>query len=533
MDKVSAKNQILNGNTVLGIELGSTRIKGVLLDRNHEMLAQGGFSWENRLENGIWTYHLEEVWQGLQSCFAELKANVKKDYDVELENIGAIGISAMMHGYLVFDEENRLLAPFRTWRNTMTDEAVSVLVKEFDYQIPQRWSIAHLYQSVLEDHTYLKDVRYMTTLAGYVHWMLTGEKVLGADDASGMFPIDIDTKDFDEGMLDKFDALVAKKSYPWKLKEILPKVLLAGEPAGVLTEEGAKLLDPAGGLKAGIPLCPPEGDGGTGMVATNSVKVRTGNVSAGTSVFSMIVLEKKLSRVYPEIDLVTTPDGNLVAMVHCNNCTSDLNSWVAIFKDFCDTFGVAMDMDTLYGGLYRKALEGDKDCGGLLAYNYFSGEHITHFSEGRPLFVREQNCKFDLANFMRTHLYTSLGAMKVGNDLLVENEGVKVERIYGHGGLFKTEGVGQKMMAAALNTPVSVMESAGEGGAWGIAVLAAYMQWKEEKEQLSDYLANKVFADAKSTTIAPDPEDVAGFQVFIERYKKGLAIERAAVENLK
>lgn len=533
MDKVSAKNQILNGNTVLGIELGSTRIKGVLLDRNHEMLAQGGFSWENRLENGIWTYHLDEVWQGLQSCFAELKANVKKDYDVELDNIGAIGISAMMHGYLVFDEENRLLAPFRTWRNTMTDKAVSVLVKEFDYQIPQRWSIAHLYQSVLEDYTYLKDVRYMTTLAGYVHWMLTGEKVLGADDASGMFPIDIDTKDFDEKMLDKFDALVAKKSYPWKLKEILPKVLLAGEPAGVLTEEGAKLLDPAGGLKAGIPLCPPEGDGGTGMVATNSVKVRTGNVSAGTSVFSMIVLEKKLSRVYPEIDLVTTPDGNLVAMVHCNNCTSDLNSWVAIFKDFCDTFGVAMDMDTLYGGLYRKALEGDKDCGGLLAYNYFSGEHITHFSEGRPLFVREQNCKFDLANFMRTHLYTSLGAMKVGNDLLVENEGVKVDRIYGHGGLFKTEGVGQKMMAAALNTPVSVMESAGEGGAWGIAVLAAYMQWKEEKEQLSDYLANKVFADAKSTTIAPDPEDVAGFQVFIERYKKGLAIERAAVENLK
>lgn len=533
MDNISAKNNILNGNTVLGIELGSTRIKGVLLDRNHKMLAQGGFSWENRLENGIWTYHLDEVWQGLQSCFAELKANVKKDYDVELENIGAIGISAMMHGYLVFDEENRLLAPFRTWRNTMTDEAVSVLVKEFDYQIPQRWSIAHLYQSVLEDHTYLKNVRYMATLAGYVHWMLTGEKVLGADDASGMFPIDIDTKDFDEGMLKKFDALVADKSYPWKLKQILPKVLLAGETAGVLTEEGAKLLDPTGGLKAGIPLCPPEGDGGTGMVATNSVKVRTGNVSAGTSVFSMIVLEKKLSRVYPEIDLVTTPDGNLVAMVHCNNCTSDLNSWVAIFKDFCDTFGVAMDMDTLYGGLYRKALEGDKDCGGLLAYNYFSGEHITHFSEGRPLFVREPNSIFNLANFMRTHLYTSLGAMKVGNDLLVENEGVTVECIYGHGGLFKTEGVGQKMMAAALNTPVSVMESAGEGGAWGIAVLAAYMQWKEEKEQLSDYLANKVFADAKSTTIAPDPEDVAGFQVFIERYKKGLAIEQAAVENLK
>lgn len=533
MDKMTAKNLILEGKTVLGIELGSTRIKGVLLDNNHEMLAQGGFSWENRLENGIWTYHMDEVWSGLQACFADLKANVKKEYDVELTNIGAIGISAMMHGYLVFNENNELLAPFRTWRNTMTDEAVKILVKEFDYQIPQRWSIAHLYQSILDDHDYIKDIRYMSTLAGYVHWMLTGEKVLGADDASGMFPIDIDTKDFDAGMLEKFDALVADKGYPWKLKEILPKVLLAGESAGTLTEKGAKLLDPTGGLKSGIPLCPPEGDGGTGMVATNSVKVRTGNVSAGTSVFSMIVLEKKLSKVYPEIDLVTTPDGSLVAMVHCNNCTSDLNAWVAVFKEFCDTFGVEMDMDTLYGGLYRKALEGDKDCGGLLAYNYFSGEHITHFSEGRPLFVREQNCKFTLANFMRTHLCTSLGAIKVGNDLLVENEGVKVDCIYGHGGLFKTEGVGQRIMAAALNTSVSVMKSAGEGGAWGIAVLAAYMQWKEENESLSDYLENKVFADAESTTLAPDPEDVAGFQVFIERYKAGLAIERAAVESLK
>ena len=533
MDKQSAKISILEGKTVLGIELGSTRIKGVLLDHNHEMLAQGGFSWENRLENGIWTYHMDEVWTGLRACFAELKENVKKEYDVELNNIGAIGISAMMHGYLVFDEKNELLAPFRTWRNTMTDEAVKVLVKEFDYQIPQRWSIAHLYQSVLDDHEYIKDIKYMTTLSGYVHWMLTGEKVLGVDDASGMFPIDIDTKDFDEGMLGKFDALVAGKNYPWKLKEILPKVMVAGESAGVLSEEGAKLLDPTGGLQAGIPLCPPEGDGGTGMVATNSVKVRTGNVSAGTSVFAMIVLEKKLSKVYPEIDLVTTPDGNLVAMVHCNNCTSDLNAWISVFKEFCDTFGVEMDMDTLFGGLYRKALEGDKDCGGLLAYNYFSGEHITHFSEGRPLFVREQNCKFNLANFMRTHLCTSLGGIKVGNDLLVENEGVKVDCIYGHGGLFKTEGVGQKIMAAALNTSVSVMKSAGEGGAWGIAVLAAYMQWKESNESLSDYLNNKVFADAESTTIAPDPEDVAGFQVFIERYKAGLAIERAAVESLK
>lgn len=532
VNRETARNKIQSGKTALGIELGSTRIKAVLLDEQHQMLAQGGFSWENRLENGIWTYHMDEVWTGLQLCFSELKANVKKDYDMELTEIGVIGISAMMHGYLVFDEKNELLAPFRTWRNTMTDEAVKILVKEFDYQIPQRWSIAHLYQSILDDHKYIKDIRYMTTLAGYVHWMLTGEKVLGADDASGMFPIDIDIKDYDAEMLNKFDMLVEKKEYPWKLKGILPKVLLAGETAGFLTEAGAKLLDPTGALKAGIPLCPPEGDGGTGMVATNSVKVRTGNVSAGTSVFSMIVLEKKLSKVYPEIDLVTTPDGNLVAMVHCNNCTSDLNAWMQIFKEFCDTFGIEMDMNTLFGGLYRKALEGDKDCGGLLAYNYFSGEHITHFSEGRPLFVREQNCKFNLANFMRTHLCTALGAIKLGNDLLVENEGVKVDCIYGHGGFFKTEGVGQKIMAAALNTSVSVMKSAGEGGAWGIAVLAAYMKWKEKEETLSEYLESKVFAGAESTTIAPDPEDVEGFQKFIERYKEGLAIERAAVESL-
>ena len=519
--------------TYLGIEFGSTRIKAILIDENNAVIASGAHDWENRLENGIWTYSLEDIRLGLQDAYAKLAADFEVAYGEKLTTLGGIGFSAMMHGYMAFNKEGELLVPFRTWRNTMTDEAVKILVKEFDYQIPQRWSIAHLYQSVLENHEYIKDINFMTTLAGYVHWMLTGEKVLGADDASGMFPIDIDTKDFDAGMLDKFDGLVADQGYPWKLKEILPKVLVAGESAGILTEAGAKLLDPSGGLKAGIPLCPPEGDGGTGMVATNSVKVRTGNVSAGTSVFSMIVLEKKLSKVYPEIDLVTTPDGNLVAMVHCNNCTSDLNAWISVFKEFCDTFGVEMDMDTLYGGLYRKALEGDKDCGGLLAYNYFSGEHITHFTEGRPLFVREQNCKFNLANFMRTHLCTSLGAMKVGNDLLVENEGVKVDCIYGHGGLFKTEGVGQKMMAAALNTSVSVMKSAGEGGAWGIAVLAAYMQWKEAAESLSDYLEHKVFVNAESTTIAPDPEDVAGFQVFIERYKAGLAIERAAVENLK
>ena len=524
---------ITEGKTVLGIELGSTRIKGVLLDDKNQMLASGGHTWENRLENGVWTYHLEDVWTGLQACFADLKRNVKDTYDVELQTIGAMGISAMMHGYLVFDENDKLLVPFRTWRNTMTEPATIELMELFNHQIPQRWSVAHLYQSILDGMDHVKDIRYMTTLSGYVHWMLTGEKVLGVDDASGMFPIDTETKTYYKDMLEKFDAKVADKNYSWKIEEILPKVLVAGEVAGALTEAGARLLDPSGALKAGVPMCPPAGDAGTGMVATNSVKVRTGNVSAGTSVFSMIVLEKKLSKVYPEIDIVTTPEGNSVAMVHCNNCTSDLNAWVNLFKEFCDTFGVEMDMDTLYGGLYRKALEGDMDCGGLLAYNYFSGEHITHFEEGRPLFVREQNAKFTLANFMRAHLFTSLGAIKVGNDLLIENEGVKVDSIWGHGGLFKTEGVGQRILAAALNTPVSVMKTASEGGAWGIAVLAAYMLQKGNGEALCDYLQNKIFAGAESVTLQPDASDVEGFQVFIERYKSGLVIERAAVDSLK
>ncbi len=524
---------IQSGKTVLGIEFGSTRIKGVLLTEDNELLATGGHSWENRLENGIWTYSLDDIWNGLQDCYADLRKNVKDTYDVELETIGAIGVSAMMHGYLAFNADNELLVPFRTWRNTMTEPATIELMELFGHQIPQRWSIAHLYQAILNGEEHVKDITFFTTLAGYVHWMLTGEKVLGVDDASGMFPIDSETKTYYTDMLEKFDQKIADKNFPWKITKILPKPLMAGEAAGTLTEEGAKLLDSSGTLKAGIPMCPPAGDAGTGMVATNSVKVRTGNVSAGTSVFSMIVLEKKLSKVYPEIDIVTTPEGNSVAMVHCNNCTSDLNAWVNVFKEFCDTFGIEMDMNDLYGGLYRKALEGDKDCGGLLAYNYFSGEHITHFSEGRPLFVREQNCTFNLANFMRTHLYTSLGAIKVGNDLLLGEEGVKVDVIWGHGGLFKTEGVGQKVLAAALNTSVSVMKTAGEGGAWGIAVLASYMLTKEDGESLSSYLENKVFKDAESVSIDPDPADVAGFDQFIERYKKGLAIEKAAVEVLE
>ncbi len=531
MDINSVRQSIFNGETVLGIELGSTRIKGVLLDRENRVLATGGFSWENHLEDGVWTYHLDEVWTGLQECYRELADNVKAQYGTELETVGAIGISAMMHGYLVFDEENRLLAPFRTWRNTMTETAAIKLTKLFAHQIPQRWSVAHLYQSALDGSEHIEKIRYMTTLSGYVHWMLTGEKVLGIDDASGMFPVDPDTKDYYSKMLEQFDGAVAQYGYPWKLKQILPKVLTAGEKAGVLTEAGAKLLDPSGKLQAGIPMCPPAGDAGTGMVATNSIKKRTGNVSAGTSIFAMIVLEKPLSRVYPEIDIVTTPEGNPVAMVHCNNCTSDLNGWMGLFREFCQSFGVSVDDGRLFEGLFQKALEGDADCGGLLNYNYLSGEHITGFEEGRPLFTREQNASFTLANFVRAQLYSCLATLKLGNDLLIKNEGVKLDNIQAHGGLFKTPVVGQKLLAAALETPVSVMNTAGEGGAWGVAVLAAYMLWKEQ-ESLGDYLEERVFVDAQSTTLQPEEKDVAGFRAFMKRYVQGLPVEQAAVKSL-
>ncbi len=459
--------------------------------------------------------------------------DVKEKYGVTIETIGAIGFSAMMHGYMVFNKEGELLVPFRTWRNTITEKASEELTKLFNYHIPQRWSIAHLYQAILNGEEHVADIDFQTTLEGYIHWKLTGEKVIGVGEASGMFPIDIDTKNYNARMIDQFDELVAPKNFSWKLGDILPKVLLAGENAGVLTEEGAKLLDVTGQLKAGIPFCPPEGDAGTGMVATNSIAKRTGNVSAGTSVFAMIVLEKELSKAYEEIDLVTTPTGNLVAMVHCNNCTSDLNAWVGLFKEFAEAFGVEVDMNKLFATLYNKALEGDSDCGGLLAYNYFSGEHITGFEEGRPLFVRSAESKFNLANFMRVHLFTSLGALKTGLDLLLKEEGVKVDEMLGHGGLFKTKGVGQKIMAAAIDAPVSVMETAAEGGAWGIAVLASYMINKDENETLDDYLTNKVFAGQIGTKIDPDSKDVEGFNEFIKRYTSGLAIERTAIDSLK
>lgn len=527
------KSMIEAGKTSLGIEFGSTRIKAVLVGEDNAPIASGSHEWENRLDNGVWTYTLEDIWTGLQDCYRDLAVDVKKQYDVELTTVGALGFSAMMHGYMVFDKAGEQLVPFRTWRNTMTEQAAKELTELFRFNMPQRWSGAHLYQAILNKEEHVKDIDFITTLAGYVHWKLTGEKVLGVGDASGMFPIDSTTRNWNKEMLAKFDELVAPKEYPWKVEDILPKVLVAGEKAGTLTEEGAKLLDPTGKLQAGIPVCPPEGDAGTGMAATNSVRVRTGNVSAGTSVFAMVVLEKALEKVHEEIDMVTTPAGDAVAMVHCNNCTSDLNAWVGLFKQYQELLGVPVDMNEVFGKLYNHALEGDADCGGLIAYNYISGEPVTGLAEGRPMFVRSANDHFNLANFMRANLYASVAVLKIGNDVLFKDEKVQVDRITGHGGLFKTKGVGQRILAAAINSPISVMETAGEGGAWGIALLAGYLVNNDEKLSLADYLDKKVFAGNTGVEIAPNAEDVAGFDKYIETYKAGLAIEKAAVENKK
>ncbi len=523
------KKQIEEGRTALGIELGSTRIKAVLVGEDNVPLAAGSHEWENRLENGIWTYTLDDIWRGLRDCYKKLAQEVHTRYGVILRKTGAMGFSAMMHGYMVFDKDGELLVPFRTWRNTMTAEAAERLTTLFGYPIPQRWSIAHLYQAILNKESHIPKIACLTTLAGYVHWKLTGRKVLGVGEASGMFPIDTKTGSYQERMMAQFDAL---SEAPWRLRDILPSVLTAGEAAGKLTEEGARLLDADGNLEAGILFCPPEGDAGTGMVATNSVAKRTGNISAGTSVFAMVVLEKELTKAYEEIDLVTTPSGEPVAMVHCNNCTSDLNAWVNLFAECLDSFGCQAGKDELYGTLYKKALEGEADCGGLLAYNYVSGEPVTGFDEGRALFVRTPKARFTLANFMRVHLFTPLGALKTGMDILLKKENVKIDRLLGHGGLYKTPGVGQRVTAAAMNAPVSVMETAGEGGAWGIALLASYMLHREEGETLAEYLSRRVFADTESVTVKPKPSDVAGFEAFMERYTKGLAIEKAAIESL-
>jgi len=530
---MTARETIQQGKAILGIEFGSTRIKAVLIDEENNPIAQGSHTWENQLVDGLWTYSTEAIWYGLQDCYADLRKNVMKEYDTEIEILRSIGVSAMMHGYMAFNDKNEILVPFRTWRNTNTGKAAKALSELFVYNIPLRWSISHLYEAILDNEEHVKDIKFQTTLAGYIHWQLTGQKVLGIGDASGMIPVDPDTKTYNATMVEKFNKLIEPKGFEWTLLDIFPKVLVAGENAGFLTPEGAKKLDISGHLKAGIPLCPPEGDAGTGMAATNAVKQRTGNVSAGTSSFSMIVLEKDLSKPYEPIDIVTTPDGSLVAMVHCNNCTSDINAWVGLFKEYQELLGVPVDMNELYGKLFNKALEGNADCGGLMAYNYVSGEPVTGLSDGRPLFVRSANDKFNLANFMRAQLYGAIGVLKIGNDILLKEENVKVDRITGHGGYFKTKGVGQRMLAAALNSPISVMETAGEGGAWGIALLASYLVNKEAGQTLADFLDKKVFAGEAGVEIEPTAEEVAGFNAYIENYKAGLAIEKCAVENKK
>lgn len=530
MEQIS--KTIQEGKAVLGIEFGSTRIKAVLIDGNNKPIAQGNHEWENQLVDGLWTYSIDAVWQGLQDCYAHLRDDVKARYGVEIENLAAIGISAMMHGYMAFDKGGNILVPFRTWRNTNTGAAARELSSLFNYNIPLRWSISHLYQCILNNDEHVGNIDFQTTLAGYVHWQLTGRKVLGVGDASGMIPVDPATKTYDAGMVEKFNSLIAPKGYGWKLQDIFPQVLVAGEDAGKLTEEGARKLDPSGHLKSGIPFCPPEGDAGTGMVATNAVEQRTGNVSAGTSSFSMVVLEKPLTKAYEPIDMVTTPDGSLVAMVHCNNCTSDINAWVGLFREFQELMGQPVDMNELYGRLFNQALEGDADCGGLMSFNYVSGEPITSCAEGRPLFVRSASDRFNLANFMRAHLYGAIGVLKLGNDILLREENIRIDRIMGHGGYFKTKGVGQRFLAAALGTPISVMETAGEGGAWGIALLAAYVV-SGQGASLSEWLQEQVFADSMGEEIVPTAEEIAGFNAYMENYKACLSIEQTAINAKK
>ncbi len=510
----------------LGIELGSTRIKAVLIDAHHIPVASGDYEWENQLVNGVWTYPMEAVHSGLQTCFANLKADIRSRYGAELTSVGAIGVSAMMHGYLPFDRNGAQLCEFRTWRNTITGPAAEKLTALFGFNIPQRWSIAHFYQAILNGEAHVGDVAFLTTLAGYVHWKLTGEKIVGIGEASGIFPIDSAALDYDEGMLQKFKALTGVE-----LRAILPRVLPAGADAGTLSEEGARFLDPGGTLRPGIPVAPCEGDAGTGMAATNSVRPRTGNVSAGTSDFAMIVTEKPIG-VHREIDMVTTPDGQPVAMVHCNNCTSDINAWINLFSEFGTLMGMKLNRGELFTKLFRIALDGDADCGGLLSYNYFSGEGVTDLDEGRPVFARTPDAAFTLANFMRTHLLSALATLKIGLDILTQTEHAEIDRLYGHGGFFKTPEVGQRMLSAAVGAPVSVMETAGEGGPYGMALLAAYMLRREAGETLPDYLDNKVFGDAKAVTLTAEPAEIEGFNAFLTRYRKALPVEKMATEVL-
>lgn len=524
--------KIRAGKTSLGIEFGSTRIKAVLIDDEYHTIAAGDYGWASHLEDGLWSYTQEEIWTGLQTAYAKMAGDVETAYGEKLTHVGHIGFSAMMHGYLAFDENGELLVPFHTWQNTNTSEAHEKLSELFQYNIPERWSIAHLYQSVLNKEEHVGKVAYFTTLAGYVHWKLTGRKVLGVGDASGMFPIDPTTHTYETAFIDKFDALPEVAAQPWKLEDLLPEPLVAGAPAGELTAEGVKLLDPTGTLQPGITLAPPEGDAGTGMVATNSVRVRTGNVSAGTSIFAMVVLEHKLARLHPEVDLVTTPAGDLAGMSHANNFTSDLNAWVGLFGQFAAAIGQPVDAGTLYGTLFRSAIADDVDsnCGGLINYPFRSGEFLAGLSEGRPLFARGPEARMSLGNFMRAQLFGAFSPVKIGMDVMTKDEGVAVDSLVGHGGIFTTPKVAQKILTAAFDTPIKVMATAAEGGAWGMAVLADYL-WHAD-QPLDEYLDSRVFSDAVSTTEEPDVDDVAGFEEFFDRFRKGLPMEHAAIASI-
>jgi len=532
-DHPAEQRAIAEGRTALGIELGSTRIKAVLIGEDHAPLAVGSHSWENQLVDRLWTYSLESVWAGVQACYRSLAADVRQRYGVELTRVGGLGVSAMMHGYLAFDAAGNLLTPFRTWRNTNTGAAVEQLSALFDYNIPHRWSIAHLCQAVLDNEEHVGRIAHLTTLAGYVHWQLTGQQVLGIGDASGMFPIDIRTGGYDAAMVGKFEDLAAEHGRALRLPDLLPSIRRAGEAAGTLTAAGAGLLDPTGALAAGAAVCPPEGDAGTGMVATNAVAPRTGNVSAGTSIFAMVVLEHQLSRVHHELDLVTTPAGDLVAMVHCNNGASEINAWAGLFAEFAAATGADLDTGAVFETLFRAALNGAPDGGGLLAFNYLSGEPITGLDEGRPLFLRTPDSRFDLATFMRTQLYAALATLRIGMDVLTKDEGVRLDTMFAHGGLFTTKGVAQRFLAAAIDAPVTVGATAAEGGAWGIAVLAAYLTRRTAGQSLADYLTGRVFAGAELDEITPDPADVAGFDAYMARFVQALPVQQAAVDHTR
>ncbi|PWG00164.1 xylulokinase [Levilactobacillus bambusae] len=532
MNLIETSNAIKSGNVSLGIELGSTRIKAVLITDDFKTIASGSYLWENKFENGVWTYPIDQVWEGIQASYAQVAAEVQSTYHEPLQKISSIGVSAMMHGYLAFNKNDELLVPFRTWRNNMTEQAADDLTKLFDFNIPQRYTIAHLYQAILNDEPHVKELDFVTTLAGYVHWQLSGQKVLGVGDASGVFPIDPKTGSYSEQRMTEFSDLPKVKAYSWKIEDVLPSVQTAGTVAGTLTAEGAKLLDPAGNLQVGSVMAPPEGDAGTGMVGTNSVRKRTGNISVGTSAFSMVVLDQPLKSVHRDIDIVTTPDGSPVAMVHINNCSSDINAWVSLFKQFADRLGLDISPDKLYGTLFLEATRSTPDAGGLVNYSYLSGENITRIEKGRPLFVRTPNSNFNLPNFMLTQLYAAFAPLQIGMTILTDEEHIQTDVMVAQGGLFKTPVVGQQVLANALDTPITIMNNAGEGGPWGMAVLAVYAKVGNQTESLEDFLDKEVFADPDSMTLSPEPAGVAGYQQFINRYQAALPVEAEAGKTL-